>query len=666
MSTLIASLIAKVSADTSQGEAALNSFGNKLKSLAGQGSFAGDALGASFQKAVYGAQNAATAVNTAGNSMTRWDRLVQAALPNMGRFGNSALQVSGALKGIGAEAAIAGVAVIGTIAGATALYKMSEFGAGVEYVSTKFDRLSKSVGTTGNALLEDLRTATKGTRSDFELMQQGNDLFQLGLAKDAEEAIRLSRVMTALKMDTGELTLALANQSKRRLDQLGLSLTEFNKNEAAFKKTGVDAQEAFKMAFLKTAEDTVMRVGNAADMSTGSFDRLTASWENLKNTTALASADMFVGFNNGLARTIDTVVKYEDASRRYVAWAKSTGQFIGPMGPNAQDVRAFAERTKDDRPRMATGGGIAAAPEVDTTNYENLLKVSRSLTDVTGSYNDKLNQLAEKLIDAPKKYGATAEQADELKKSLTGLNAMTEQYNVTLFRQLQELTKAESAYGKNDSRVRELREGINALKEDAINANNEMMLATLKSAGATDQQQLGFARASGMISEQAFQQAAALGKIADMYMKNEITASRAAQAARGVMQGLASISGFNAIAYVDIYYRYHGAQSHGIALPTISTGSGSTKRDTQYNAVGGPVGAGEISGITEYGEPEVFTSGGRRYLISGNAGYVSPLNAMSSGGRSSMEDMHAIVSRIPSAEENARALVKAMKGANWG
>jgi len=621
-------------------------------------------MGAAFQAAVYGAGSATNAINATGNAVTRWDRLVAAALPNMGRFGNAAMSVSGALGGITSGMAIASIATVGLIAGSAALYKISEAGSQIEYTRQKFDRLSESMGTTGDIMLGQLRVATKGTLSDFQLTKQGTDLFQLGLAKTTEEAVRLSTVMTALGMDTGELTLALANQSKRRLDQLGLSLTEFNKNEAIFKEKGLNKEDAFTQAFLTTAEQTVERVGNKGDTAAGSFERLTASWTNLKDSVKLASADTFTGFNNTLAHTVDKFTELNRQSQKYRDYLISQGKFT-PTAMTSAAVQNFAELTKDDRPRIPGVSGAATAPKIDTTDYANLLKVGTSLTDMTEKYNDKLNQLAEKLIDAPAKFGATKEQAEALKASLTGLNSMSTQYNATLMQQLQQLTAAEGAYGKNDARVRDLREGISKLKEEAVQANNEMMLSTLKNANATEQQQLDFARASGMMSEQAWQQASALDMISQAFIKGRLNADQAAAATRGVANGLSNINGFNAVAYIDIYIRTHGEMPGSFtmigdnAVASGSAGGSAAPQLTTRRASGGPLGAGEISGITEYGEPEIYSSGGKQYLISGKrGGYVSTMNAQTGG---SFNQMHALVSRIPTAEENARALVKALK-----
>lgn len=645
------------------------------------GAFPGDALGADFDK-FSGKVNANT----------------QAVVAN----GGSLLTLANRARAV--------MGTIGWIAGAVysakAVYDMGRMGSEIEYTRQKFDRLSIAAGTTGDTLLSELRTATRGTLSDFQLTKQGTDLFQLGLAKTSDEAVRLSTVMTALGMDTGELTLALANQSKRRLDQLGLSLTEFNKNEAILKASGLGKEDAFTQAFLITAEQTVERVGNKGDSAAGSYDRLTASWGNWTNSMR-ENLNVFQPFNNAVSKGLDNSTKQVKLNDQYQEYLKTTRKSLAErMGAGATDTggwgydvflqdpgyllnpsvdKGFQEWQNKQRSNSAStarytglanlyNGGGGAQTAASAPDYGNLLKVGRALTDVTGNYNDKLNQLAEKLIDAPKKYGATAEQAENLKNSLTGLDSMTDIYNSSLMQELQSLTAANGAYAENDARVRELREGITRLKESAIEAGNEMLLSTMANAGATDEQQLGFARASGMISEQAFQQSMALNKISQAYLSNQITAEQAANAGRNVINSLASINGFNAVAYVDIYIRTHGGGAgfanivgdtsyySPVQAAAAKSHAGNVGLIGKGNATGGAAPANSITGITEYGEPEIYTSGGKQYLVAGrHGGYVSPMNA--AGGNGNWQQMHALVSRIPSAEETARAIVKAMRAA---
>ena len=152
-----------------------------------------------------------------------------------------------------------------------AVYDMARQSAELEFMAGKFDRLSLSIGTTSDVLLEDLRKATQGTRSDMELMASASDFMALGFAKTSDEAVRLSTVAGALNMNMNQLVLTLANQTTMRFDQLGVSVVGFQEKVDALVKSGMSANAAFQEAFLRQAEEQIQKVGNAADSSLGGF-----------------------------------------------------------------------------------------------------------------------------------------------------------------------------------------------------------------------------------------------------------------------------------------------------------------------------------------------------------------------------------------------------------
>ena len=160
-------------------------------------------------------------------------------------------------------------------------YDVAKQGAELEYTADKFDRLADSIGTTAVILLGELRTATRGTRSDMELMASATDFVALGFAKTKDEAVRLATVAGALNMNMNQLVLTLANQTTMRFDQLGVAVEGFDARLQALKATGMDTNAAFKEAFLQQAEAQIGKVGNAADSTAGSFMKLEASIKNL-------------------------------------------------------------------------------------------------------------------------------------------------------------------------------------------------------------------------------------------------------------------------------------------------------------------------------------------------------------------------------------------------
>jgi hypothetical protein len=144
---------------------------------------------------------------------------------------------------------------------AKAAFDFARQGAELEYTAQKFDRLAASIGTTSDALMGDLRAATRGTVSDAQLMASATDFMALGLAKTHAEAVRLAKVAGGLGMNMNQLVLTLTNQTTMRFDALGVSVDGFQAKVDALKAAGMSANDAFKAAFLQQAEEQLARVG---------------------------------------------------------------------------------------------------------------------------------------------------------------------------------------------------------------------------------------------------------------------------------------------------------------------------------------------------------------------------------------------------------------------
>lgn len=164
-------------------------------------------------------------------------------------------------------------------------------GAQLEYASLKFERLADSAGTTADILLNDLKEATKGTRSEMELMAGAGDFMALGLAKSHDEVVRLTRVAGALGMNMNQLVLTLTNQTTMRFDALGVSVDGFKEKVKALEDAGMSADEAFKEAFLQQAEEQITKVGDAADTTMGTFQKMDASVKDLGDSIKVYISD---------------------------------------------------------------------------------------------------------------------------------------------------------------------------------------------------------------------------------------------------------------------------------------------------------------------------------------------------------------------------------------
>jgi len=204
--------------------------------------------------------------------------------------------IKGMITKVGAAVGV--LAAVG--AAAKKAFDLGAEGTQLEYAAGKFDRLTDAIGGTSDALLIDLRKATKGTLSDARLMAGAGDLMALGLANSYDEVIRLSRVVGGLGMDMNQLVLTLTNQTTMRFDALGVSVDGFDAKVAKLKKTGMSANDAFKEAFLQQAEAQLEKIGDKADTGAGAIARMEASSENLANSFKLRLAPAAVAVANTL------------------------------------------------------------------------------------------------------------------------------------------------------------------------------------------------------------------------------------------------------------------------------------------------------------------------------------------------------------------------------
>lgn len=231
------------------------------------------------------------------------------------------------------NAALSNIGVVAGVATA-ALYAikrgmdLAREGAELEFAAQKFDRLSESIGTMSDALLLDLRSATRGLVSDAELISSAGDFMSLGLAKTHDQVVRLTKVAGALGMNMNQLVLTLTNQTTMRFDALGVAVDGFDARMQELKKTGLSTSDAFTEAFLQQAEAQIERVGEVADTSVGAFKRLEASSKDLKDEWL----KQLIPAGEKLASSLADIAEVETAKLRtgeLLAEAESRGILVG-------------------------------------------------------------------------------------------------------------------------------------------------------------------------------------------------------------------------------------------------------------------------------------------------------------------------------------------------
>lgn len=216
------------------------------------------------------------------------------------------------LKGLVTTLGATSLALGGVYFAGRRAFNLLEESAGLDLTRRRFDRLAESIGTSGNAFRSDLREATRGTLSQFEAMSTATDILALDLVTTADDAARLTRVVSALGADMNEVVLALTNQSVRRFDQIGVSVEGFEDRLKSLEAQGLSTQAAFTQAFLAQGEAQIEKVGDVADTSAGKLAILEAKAKDAGDSIKL---NLLEGIEPTLDVMIEQIQLEEDLQR---------------------------------------------------------------------------------------------------------------------------------------------------------------------------------------------------------------------------------------------------------------------------------------------------------------------------------------------------------------
>lgn len=197
---------------------------------------------------------------------------LQDSLFNMGLIGVGALGAVGAVMG-----------------------KMALSAAEGEAVERTFDNLAESIGTTSDAIYDELAPATLDMLNNDELALIGVKLLTSGLADNAEEmalitgtAVRLGRAVGKEALPSvADFTNMLMTGSTRALKDYGLSEEEVTTraNELKDADATLTDQQAFLQAALDVSQEKLALMGDeAGTLADDKMEALRTKFENAQDT----------------------------------------------------------------------------------------------------------------------------------------------------------------------------------------------------------------------------------------------------------------------------------------------------------------------------------------------------------------------------------------------
>lgn len=295
-----------------------------------------------------------------------------ADLEKLGDTAGTKTPMSFAKMATGIGVGVAAFAAVGVAAKAA----WNALGEGGELltIEKQFTSLSDSINTTSDSLLNSLDRATFDMISDAELMSSAVEIINTGLADTEEGVVRLAAASGTLGIDMNQLTAAMLNDSRERLDQLGLSASRVIEIRDELNASGFIG-DAFDEAVVVAMEEKIEAMGGAASDASISIDQVESSIQNVKNAG-------FSGFAEGATEALDEIaMSATRAEQAYIDLANNAGSAFGSLTVN---VAAGATSQSDTLIRLGnTVDGLwfkfqrldasASGVDFDSRTFENTL-----------------------------------------------------------------------------------------------------------------------------------------------------------------------------------------------------------------------------------------------------------------------------------------------------
>ena len=202
----------------------------------------------------------------------------------MGKLGGASQKADKSIGGLMSVLKVAAVVSFAKQVGEAA-YELGVLGAQAERTEKTFLNVAGGSGQAA-VMLDALREATLGTRSEVELMASATNILALGLADNAADLSSIVRNVEALGARFGGnmqiFQLMMSNDSLMRIDSFGIGVEEATKRIEEYKAAGMEAGEAFDTAILDLMTEKFEQLGGAMEDPITDIQRTQAAWQDLR------------------------------------------------------------------------------------------------------------------------------------------------------------------------------------------------------------------------------------------------------------------------------------------------------------------------------------------------------------------------------------------------
>ncbi len=297
-----------------------------------------------------------------------------------------------------------------------------------ERTAQMFENLSGSAKA-AEMNLTAMRKATRYTLSEMQAMEQAIALLGLGLAETPQQLAQITQQVTTMGQRFGGLSaegaiqafaLTISNQSFQRLDAFGLSVDDVRARVEKFTRAGLDAQEAFKAAFLEALNEKFIQIGGSIEDSLTPFEQYRAAVDDL--TAALEEG--FLPVATRAVQALRDIAKWASGAFRKEANATVGELLAGAEGPAAfADVVQRAGAAATSIPgRLGLGPDFAALRQniIENASSQEELNAGMAVyNQLLQQWIDKMPALARQIVIENDLASATKSNTDVTNEFIT-------------------------------------------------------------------------------------------------------------------------------------------------------------------------------------------------------------------------------------------------------
>lgn len=353
--------------------------------------------------------------------------------------------------GVGTKKAEAGISSVTSAAmglagalgisfGAAGVVQLARFAIATDELATSYARQSVAARSLAgsqaelNKLLEAYDVASGGAIDKATALANVTRLQAIGFADTAEELDQFVRAVRGISIATGQtqeyvsqqLTLAIANQSEMRLDQVGIGVSELKQKVAELRSenSGLTKEMAYQQAVLSIAEDKFGALANSSEAAVTGIEAVTREWKDLRLEIG---QEFHPGVNNLGKWTAD-----------FIEWIRLRREEI------PGEAERFAEAAgMDPKMRSATIGSrtnIGRVTPLSMANEPFVEGVNEAKLDWAKGINELNEQMYDDINEQERNYGD--QRADTVRDYQQGIVREAQDFATSRLRQEQDMLRS--------------------------------------------------------------------------------------------------------------------------------------------------------------------------------------------------------------------------------